>query len=51
MKKVEIGDVIHIVSDDVTADLELMRWSEQRSQPLLEIRQENNLFHILVRKS
>jgi glycine cleavage system H protein len=51
MKQVEIGDVIHIVSDDVTADLEMMRWSEQRSQPLLEIRQENNLFHILVRKS
>ncbi|MGN6630829.1 MAG: sulfurtransferase TusA family protein, partial [Nitrososphaeraceae archaeon] len=51
IKKVEIGDVIHIVSDDVTADLEMMRWSEQRSQPLLEIRQENNLFHILVRKS
>jgi glycine cleavage system H protein len=51
LKQVEIGDVIHIVSDDVTADLEMMRWSEQRSQPLLEIRQENNLFHILVRKS
>jgi glycine cleavage system H protein len=51
LKQVEIGDVIHIVSDDVTADLEMMRWSGHRSQPLLEIRQENNLFHILVRKS
>ena len=51
LKQVEIDDVIHIVSDDVTADLEMMRWSEQHSQPLLEIRQENNLFHILVRKS
>jgi TusA-related sulfurtransferase len=45
------GDVIHIVSDDVTADLEMMRWSELRFQPIVEIRQENNLFHILVKKS
>jgi glycine cleavage system H protein len=51
LKQVAIGDVIHIVSDDVTADLEMIRWSEQRSQPVLEIRREQNLFHILVRKS
>ncbi|MGC2384667.1 MAG: hypothetical protein WA631_16330 [Nitrososphaeraceae archaeon] len=51
LKQVDIGDVIHIVSDDVTADLEMMRWSEQHSQPVLEIRREQNLFHILVRKS
>ena len=51
IKRVNIGDVIHIVSDDVTADLEMMRWSELRSQPILEIRQENSLFHILVKKS
>lgn len=51
MKRVNIGDVIHVVSDDVTADLEMMRWSELRSQPILEMRQEKNLFHILVKKS
>jgi glycine cleavage system H lipoate-binding protein/TusA-related sulfurtransferase len=51
IKRVGAGDVIHIVSDDVTADLEMMRWSELRSQPIVEIRQENNLFHILVKKS
>jgi TusA-related sulfurtransferase len=51
IKRVGAGDVIHIVSDDVTADLEMMRWSELRFQPIVEIRQENNLFHILVKKS
>ncbi len=47
----EMFEIGHIVSDDVTADLEMMRWSELRSQPILEIRQENSLFHILVKKS
>lgn len=51
LKHMKIGDVIHVVSDDVTADLEMMRWSEQRSQPVLEIRKEQNLFHIIVQKS
>jgi glycine cleavage system H lipoate-binding protein/TusA-related sulfurtransferase len=46
----EIGDVIHIVSDDPTADIEIVRWSDQTSQDLLESRQEGKLMHFLVRK-
>jgi TusA-related sulfurtransferase len=48
--KVPIGDVVHLVSDDITADLEMIRWSEQTGQSLLEIRTEGNLFHFIVKK-
>ncbi len=48
--RVERGDVIHIVSDDPTADIEIVRWSEERGQELLEIRREDPLIHMLVRR-
>src|SRR5919205_1028019 len=34
----EIGQVVHLVSDDVTADLEISRWSEQTGQAIIELR-------------
>ncbi|MEM0445873.1 MAG: hypothetical protein QW572_04225 [Candidatus Nitrosocaldus sp.] len=48
--RVERGDVVHVVSDDPTADIEIVRWSEERGQQLLEIRREDPLIHMLVRK-
>lgn len=48
--KLPIGDVVHLVSDDLTADLEMIRWSEQNGQSLLETRTEGNLFHFIVKK-
>lgn len=48
--KLPIGDVVHLVSDDSTADLEMIRWSEQNGQSLLEMRTEGNLFHFIVKK-
>jgi TusA-related sulfurtransferase len=48
--KLPIGDVVHLVSDDITADLEMIRWSEQNGQSLLEMRTEGNLFHFIVKK-
>src|SRR5919112_4816937 len=45
IEKIPAGEVIHLVSDDPTADLEMIRWSEERRQPLLEMRNEGNLFH------
>jgi glycine cleavage system H lipoate-binding protein/TusA-related sulfurtransferase len=46
----EIGTVVHVVSDDPTADLEMTRWSDQTGQALVESRKEGNLFHFIVRK-
>jgi glycine cleavage system H protein len=46
-----LGHVVHLVSDDTGADLEMIRWSEQYRQSLLEIRKEGNLFHFIVRKA
>jgi glycine cleavage system H lipoate-binding protein/TusA-related sulfurtransferase len=50
VKEIAIGEVVHLVSDDPTADLEIIRWSEQKKQSLLEMRTEANLFHFIVKK-
>ena len=51
LSKVQIGEVVHIVSDDTSADLEMIRWTEENGQELLEIRKEDNLFHFIVKKA
>ena len=48
--KINTGNVVHVVSDDTSADLEMIRWSEERGQALLEFRKEGNLFHFIVKK-
>src|SRR5919107_533747 len=50
ISKIEIGEIIHMVSDDKTADLEMIRWSEESGQSILETRPEGNLLHIIVKK-
>jgi glycine cleavage system H protein len=50
IEKIPAGEVIHLVSDDPTADLEMSRWSEEREQSLLEIKNEGNLLHFIVKK-
>jgi glycine cleavage system H protein len=51
LAKISTGEVIHLVSDDPTADVEMIRWSEDKGQSLLETRREANLFHFVVRKA
>ncbi len=51
LDKISTGEVIHLVSDDPTADIEMIRWSEDRGQSLLETRKEGNLFHFIVKKA
>ena len=46
----EIGAVVHLVTDDPTAPIEMVRWSDETSQPVIDERREGNLFHFLVRK-
>jgi glycine cleavage system H protein len=59
-KKMIIGQIVHLVSDDPTADLEVSRWTSENKQELVEIIVEKNqakssnvtnyLFHILIKK-
>lgn len=48
--RIKIGEIIYLVSDDITADLELERWSKERSQTIVDMRKEGNYFHFLIRK-
>ncbi len=45
------GEVVHIVSDDPTAYVEMIRWTDQTGNSLVEWRTEGNLFHFIVRKT
>lgn len=50
MERCALGDVVHVVSDDPTADIEMVRWSDETGQEVLESRQEGNLMHFIVKK-
>ena len=47
----EKGVVVHIVSDDPTAYVEMERWVDQTRNELVDWRTEGNLFHFIVRKT
>jgi len=47
---IQPGDVVHLVTDDPTAPIEMVRWSDQTGQPVIDERREGSLFHFLVRK-
>ena len=49
--RIEAGEVVHIVSDDATAPVEMAQWTEQTGHPVVDARREGNLFHYLVRKA
>ena len=44
------GDVIHLVSDDPTAYVEMVAWSDRTGQSLVDWRKEGDLFHFIVKK-
>jgi glycine cleavage system H lipoate-binding protein/TusA-related sulfurtransferase len=50
MEQYKIGDVVHVVSDDKFADVEIARWSDQTGQQVLESRQEAKLMHFIIKK-
>jgi glycine cleavage system H protein len=45
-----VGDVVHLVTDDPTSYVEMVRWTDQTGHKLVDWRQEGNLFHFIVRK-
>lgn len=44
------GTVIHLVTDDPTARIEMERWSAESGNPLVDFRKEGSLQHFLVKK-
>ena len=44
------GTVVHIVSDDSSAEIEMQRWSDQTGNSILDVQKEGNIFHYIVRK-
>ncbi len=45
------GTVVHLVSDESTAEVELLAWSDRTHQEILETRKEGNLFHFIIEKT
>ena len=50
MSHSSLNEVVHVVSDDPTADIEMVRWSDETGQQLLESRKEGKLMHFIVRR-
>lgn len=64
-RNMKVGEVIRLVSDDPTADLEVSRWAEENKQEIVEIVMEKNpvqsssfsnkgtnyLFNIIIKKT
>ena len=44
------GYIVHVVTDEPTAAIEMVRWSDQTKNELLEDRKEEKLYHFLVKK-
>ncbi len=47
---VPVGDVVHLVTDDPTSYVEMVRWTDKTGHGLVDWREEGNLFHFIVRK-
>ena len=45
------GTVVHLVSDDPSSEVEMIRWSDRTRNQLLETRREGNLVHYVVKKT
>ncbi|MEM3852519.1 MAG: sulfurtransferase TusA family protein [Methanomassiliicoccales archaeon] len=50
MKTEDEGFTVHLVSDDPTAPIEVVRWSDETGIKILESRKVGDLFHFLLRK-
>lgn len=50
IERCSLDEVIHVISDDPTADIEMERWSDETGQMVLESRKEGKLTHFIVKK-
>jgi glycine cleavage system H protein len=46
-----VGDVVHLVTDDPTSYVEMVRWTDNTGHELVDWRLEGNLHHFIVRKT
>jgi glycine cleavage system H protein len=44
------GTVVHVVSDDSSAEIEMQRWSDQTGNSIVDFRKEGTIYHFIVRK-
>lgn len=51
LKTVPVGETVHLVTDDPTSYVEMVRWSDQLHHDLVDWHKEGELFHFIVRKS
>lgn len=50
LRSMTMGEVMHLVSDDPTAYVEMVAWTDRSGQKLVDWRKEAKLFHFIVRK-
>jgi glycine cleavage system H protein len=50
IERCALNEVVHVVSDDPTADIEMVRWADETGQAILESRSEGELTHFIVKK-
>lgn len=50
LAQLPVGEVVHLVTDDPTAPIEMVRWSDRSGHPVLHAWAEGNLRHFLVRR-
>ena len=50
LSKSPSGTVVHLVSDDPSSEVEMIRWSDRTRNEVLETRREGNLVHYVVKK-
>lgn len=46
-----LGEVVHLVVDDPTAYVEMVRWRDDTGHELVDWRREGELYHFVVRKA
>lgn len=51
LRSMATGEVMHLVSDDPTAYVEMVAWTDRSGQKLVDWRKEGKLFHFIVRKA
>lgn len=45
------GAVIHLITDDPTSPVEMIRWSDETGNEIVERKKVENIYHYIVRKS
>ncbi len=51
LQRMNRGEIVHVVSDDPTAYVEMVRWTEQTGHRLADWREEGKISHFLVEKA